>query len=172
VDAPNHLTDLDDASLKLLVDRHLPLELTVDDLIGWEAKDLKVTGGKNSRLKMAEQAFRKAHAAGVPIVFGSGATSAQIPHGIGADQFPYFVKWGMTPVQALQTAYLTAAAMLNYNWVDRIGSVEKGKFADLIAVAGNPLADLTEMQRVRFVMKGGLVVKNDLPARSPAAAVR
>jgi imidazolonepropionase-like amidohydrolase len=172
VDAPNHLTDLDDASLKLLVDKKLPLELTVDDLVGWEAKDLQVTGGKNSRLKMAEQAFRKAHAAGVPIVFGSGATSAQIPHGIGADQFPYFVKWGMTPVQALQTTYLNAATMLNYNWVDRIGSVEKGKFADLIAVAGNPLTDLTEMQRVRFVMKGGLVVRNDLPARSPAAAVR
>jgi imidazolonepropionase-like amidohydrolase len=172
VDAPNHLTDLDDASLKLLVDKHLPLELTVDDLVSLEAGDLKRTGGKNSRLRMAEQSFRKARAAGVPIVFGSGATSATIPHGIGADQFPYYVKWGMTPVQALQTAYLPAATMLNYNWVEQIGSVEKGKFADLIAVAGNPLADLTEMQRVRFVMKGGLVIKNDLPARSPTAAVR
>jgi len=78
----------------------------------------------------------------------------------------------MTPVQALQTAYLPAATMLNYNWVEQIGSVEKGKFADLIAVAGNPLVDLTEMQRVRFVMKGGLVVKNDLPARSNAAPVK
>jgi imidazolonepropionase-like amidohydrolase len=172
VDAPNHLTDLDDASLKLLVDKKLPLELTVDDLVSLEAGDLKRTGGKNSRLRMAEQAFRKARAAGVPIVFGSGATSATIPHGIGADQFPYYAKWGMTPAQALQTAYLPAAAMLNYNWVEQIGSVEKGKFADLIAVAGNPLADLTEMQRVRFVMKGGLLVRNDLPARSPAAAVR
>ena len=172
VDAPNHLTDLDDASLKLLVDKRLPLELTVDDLVSLEAGDLKKTNGKNSRLRMAEQAFRKARAAGVPIVFGSGATSATIPHGIGADQFPYYAKWGMTPAQALQTAYLPAAAMLNYNWVAQIGSVEKGKFADLIAVAGNPLADLTEMQRVRFVMKGGRVVRNDLPARSPAAAVR
>lgn len=172
VDAPNHLTDLDDASLKLLVDKRLPLELTVDDLVSLEPGDLKRTGGKNSRLRMAEQAFRKARAAGVPIVFGSGATSATIPHGIGADQFPYYAKWGMTPAQALQTAYLPAATMLNYNWVEQIGSVEKGKFADLIAVAGNPLADLTEMQRVRFVMKGGLLVRNDLPARSPAAAVR
>jgi imidazolonepropionase-like amidohydrolase len=172
VDAPNHLTDLDDASLKLLVDKKLPLELTVDDLVSLEAGDLKRTGGKNSRLRMAEQAFRKARAAGVPIVFGSGATSATIPHGIGADQFPYYAKWGMTPAQALQTAYLPAAAMLNYNWVEQIGSVEKGKFADLIAVAGNPLADLAEMQRVRFVMKGGLLVRNDLPARSPAAAVK
>ena len=52
--------------------------------------------------------------------------------------------------------------MLNYNWVDQIGSIEKGKFADIIAVAGNPLTDISEMQRVRFVMKGGFVVKKDL----------
>jgi len=161
VDAPNHLTDLDDASLKLLVDKRLPLELTVDDLVSLEPGDLKTTGGKNSRLKMAEQAFKKARAAGVPIVFGSGATSATIPHGIGADQFAYFVKWGMTPAQALQTAYLPAATMLNYHWEQQIGTIEKGKFADIIAVAGNPLMDVAEMQRVRFVMKSGLVVRND-----------
>ena len=57
--------------------------------------------------------------------------------------------------------FLPTATMLNYNWVDQIGSVEKGKFADLIAVAGNPLTDISEMQRVRFVMKGGVVVKKD-----------
>jgi imidazolonepropionase-like amidohydrolase len=58
--------------------------------------------------------------------------------------------------------YLPTAKMLNYNWVERIGSVEKGKFADLIAVAGNPLTDISEMQRVRFVMKGGWVVKQEI----------
>jgi imidazolonepropionase-like amidohydrolase len=161
VDAPNHLTDLDDASLKLLADKRLPLEMTVDDLVSLEPGDLKTTGGKNSRLKMAEQAFKKARAAGVPIVFGSGATSATIPHGIGADQFAYFVKWGMTSAQALQTAYLPAATMLNYHWEQHIGSIEKGKFADIIAVTGNPLMDVSEMQRVRFVMKGGFVVRTD-----------
>src|SRR5215203_2958469 len=167
VDAPNHLTDLDDASLKLLVDKKLPLEMTVDDLVSLEPGDLKTTGGRNSRLRMGEQAFKKARAAGVPIVFGSGATSATIPHGIGADQFAYFVKWGMTPAQALQSAYLPAAAMLNYRWDQQIGSIEKGKFADIIAVAGNPLVDVTEMERVRFVMKGGVMARNDLPMNMP-----
>jgi imidazolonepropionase-like amidohydrolase len=116
---------------------------------------------------MAEQAFKKARAAGVPFVFGSGATSADVPHGKQADQFPYFLKWGMTPTQAVQMPFLPTAAMLNYNWVDRIGSVEKGKFADVIAVAGNPLTDISELQRVRFVMKGGLVVKNEIAGVMP-----
>ena len=126
----------------------------------------KRTGGRNSRLKMAEQAFRKARAAGVTFVFGSGATSADVPHGRQADQFGYFVKWGLTPREALQMAFLPTATMLNYNWVSQIASIEKGKYADLIAVTGDPLTDVSEMQRVRFVMKGGVVVRNDV---APAA---
>ena len=96
------------------------------------------------------------------MAFGSGATSPAIPHGKQANQFAYFVKWGMTPAQALQTAYLPAARMLNYEWENEIGSLDKGKFADVIAVSGNPLVDPSEMERVKFVMKGGLIVKNDL----------
>jgi imidazolonepropionase-like amidohydrolase len=165
VDAPNHLTDLDDASLKLLLDKKLPFELTVDDLVALEPADLKKTGGRNSRLKMAEQAFKKAYAAGVPFVFGSGATSADVPHGRQADQFAWFIKWGMERVDALKMPFLPTARMLNYNVVDQIGSLEKGKYADIIAVAGNPLADISEMQRVRFVMKGGYVVRNELSSR-------
>ena len=165
VDAPNHLTDLDDASLKLLLDKKLPFELTVDDLVALEPADLKKTGGRNSRLKMAEQAFKKAHAAGVPFVFGSGATSADVPHGKQADQFAWFIKWGMERVDALKMPFLPTARMLNYNWESQIGSLEKGKYADIVAVSGNPLADISEMQRVRFVMKGGYVVKNELGTR-------
>ncbi len=74
-------------------------------------------------------------------MFGSGATSAAIPHGKQADQFAYYAKWGLTPAQALQTAYLPAARMLNYDWEKHIGTIEKGKFADIIAVSGNPLDD-------------------------------
>jgi imidazolonepropionase-like amidohydrolase len=162
VDAPNHLLELDQAGIKVLLEKKLPFEVTLDDLIGLEKEDLAATGGRNSRLKLAEQAFRRAIAAGVPIVFGSGATSAEIPHGKQANQFAYYAKWGLTPAQALQTAYLNAAHMLNYGIEKDIGTVEKGKFADIIAVVGNPLADVTEMERVRFVMKGGMVIRNDV----------
>ncbi|HLQ75896.1 MAG TPA: amidohydrolase family protein, partial [Terriglobia bacterium] len=62
---------------------------------------------------------------------------------------------------ALQTSYVAAANMLNYNWANQVGSIEKGKFADIIAVSGNPLQDVTEMERVKFVMKGGLIVRNE-----------
>jgi imidazolonepropionase-like amidohydrolase len=164
VDAPNHLLMLDDAGVKILLEKKLPYVPTVDDLVALEPADLKDTGGRNSRLRLLEQAFRKAVAAGIPIVFGSGATSVAIPHGKQADQFVYYAKWGLTPAQALQTAYLPAARMLNYDWENHIGSIEKGKFADIIAVSGNPLADITEMERVKFVMKGGTVVRNNLTA--------
>ena len=162
VDAPNHLLELDEAGIRVLLQKKLPFVVTLDDLIGLEKDDLRDTGGRNSRLRLAEQAFKRALAAGVPIVFGSGATSPAIPHGKQANQFAYYAKWGMTAAQALQTAYLPAAHMLNYNWDTQIGSIEKGKFADIIGVSGNPLMDVTEMERVKFVMKGGLVVRNDM----------
>jgi imidazolonepropionase-like amidohydrolase len=162
VDAPNHLLELDESGIKILLQKKLSFVVTLDDLIGLEKDDLRDTGGRNSRLRLAEQAFKRALAAGVPIVFGSGATSPAIPHGKQANQFAYYAKWGMTAAQALQTAYLPAAHMLNYDWDRQIGSIEKGKFADIIAVSGNPLADVSEMERVKFVMKGGLPVRNDL----------
>jgi imidazolonepropionase-like amidohydrolase len=162
VDAPNHLLELDDAGVKVLLQKKLPYVVTVDDLVVQEKDDLQATGGRNSRMRLLEQAFKRALAGGVPIVFGSGVTSPVIPHGKQADQFRYYTKWGMTPAQALQTTYLPAARMLNYGWEKQIGSLEKGKFADVIAVSGNPLTDVTEMERVKFVMKGGMVVRNDV----------
>src|SRR5213075_2257963 len=102
--------------------------------------------------------------AGIAQPFGSGAIGGDgpFPHGIQGDQFAMLVKLGRTPAQALQTSYIDAARALNYNWADRLGTIDKGKFADVIAVSGDPLSDITEMQRVKFVMKGGKVVKNDL----------
>jgi imidazolonepropionase-like amidohydrolase len=165
VDAPTHLLELDDAGVRTLLQKKLPFVCTLDDLIYQEKADLRDSGGKLSRLSLAEQAFKRALKAGVPIVFGSGATSAIIPHGVQANQFEYYVKWGMTPAQALQTSFLAAATMLNYHWEREIGSLEPGKLADVIAVAGDPLRDIAEMQHVRFVMKGGLVARDDLSKR-------
>jgi imidazolonepropionase-like amidohydrolase len=165
VDAPNHLLELDQDGIKVLLQKGLPFEATLDDLIALEKGDLEATGGRNSRMKLAEQAVRRAVAAGVPIVFGSGATSAAIPHGKQANQFAYYAKWGLTPAQTLQTAYLNAAHMLNYGIEKDIGTIEKGKFADVIAVSGNPLSDVSEMERVHFVMKGGTVIRNDFAGR-------
>ncbi len=67
---------------------------------------------------------------------------------------------GMTPARAIQSGTMVNAEVLG--WQDQIGSIDKGKYADLIAVSGDPLADITELQRVKFVMKGGKVIKNDL----------
>jgi imidazolonepropionase-like amidohydrolase len=162
VDAPNHLLELDETGIKVLLQKKLTFVPTIDDLIALEKPDMQETGGRNSRLKLMEQAFRRALAAGVTMAFGSGATSPAIPHGKQGNQFAYFVKWGMSPAQALQTAYLPAARMLNYGWDNEIATIEKGKFADIIAVSGNPLVDPGEMERVKFVMKGGLIAKNEL----------
>jgi imidazolonepropionase-like amidohydrolase len=171
VDATQHGNNLDDAMLKMLVEKKLPLVVTLDDLISLDEPDMRATGGRTSRLRMTEASFKKALAAGVPLPFGSGVTSAEIPHGKQGDQFAWLVKWGMTPAQALNTAFTVAANLLNYGWSDRLGTIEKGKYADLIAVSGNPLMDVTEMERVRFVMKGGVVVRNDL-ARGTATSSR
>jgi imidazolonepropionase-like amidohydrolase len=65
----------------------------------------------------------------------------------------------MSPSQAIQTATTVAAEMMG--WQDRIGSIEKGKFADIVAVSGDPLKDITELERVKFVMKGGQVIRDD-----------
>ena len=69
----------------------------------------------------------------------------------------------MTPARAIQAGTIINAEAMG--WADRIGSIEKGKYADLIAVSGDPLADITELQRVKFVMKGGKVIRNDVAAR-------
>ena len=167
VDLPMHMLDLykDEATFKMVLQKKLPVMMTIDDLAGLEALDKRLSGGKATRLSMGEQTFKKLLAAGVPLPFGSGAVPGAYPHGKQADQFAYFVKWGMTTTQALQTAFMTAANIFNYNWANRVGSIEKNKFADLIAVSGDPLTDISEMQRVKFVMKGGVIVRNDLMAR-------
>jgi imidazolonepropionase-like amidohydrolase len=156
VDVPTHGVDLDDASVKMLLEKKLPLTSTMFDLSIEDAQEVKRWG--TSRWRFMEKSFRKASAAGIVQPFGSGA--GPFPHGTQVDQFAYLVKWGKTPAQALQSAMTVAAQIMG--WQDQVGTVEKGKFADLVAVSGDPLADITEMSRITFVMKGGQVVRNDV----------
>ncbi len=108
--------------------------------------------------EVSEPNFRRAVAAGVKIGFGTGV--GPFPHGTQTKEFAYMVKFGMTPAQVIHAATIGDAQMMG--WDANIGSVERGKFADLVAVCGDPLADITELERVKFVMKGGQVLRNDL----------
>jgi len=91
---------------------------------------------------------------------GGGTDGSTNPHGTQTSEFEFLVKRaGMTPARAIQAGTRTNAEAMG--WQDRVGSIEKGKYADLIAVPGNPLSDITELQRVRFVMKGGKIVRQD-----------
>lgn len=99
--------------------------------------------------------FRKAFEAGVRMAFGSDG--AVYPHGDNGKQFAYMVEYGMTPMQAIQAATVHAAELIG--WPDSVGAIEAGRFADIIAVDGNPLENVRILEDVNFVMKGGVVYK-------------
>ncbi len=149
VDVPTHGLDLDDASLKMLLEKKLPLTVTMFDLSMDHAQEMKRFG--NSRWSLMEKSFKKALAAGVVLPFGSGA--GPFPHGTQKDQFAYLVKWGMTPVQALRSATTIAADLIG--WSADVGTIEKGTFGGIVAVAGDPLGDITELSGGTFVLEGG-----------------
>jgi imidazolonepropionase-like amidohydrolase len=118
----------------------------------WPADVLR----KNTETTATQRAgFRKAVAAGVRIAYGTD--SGVYPHGLNAMQLPYMVKYGLTPMQAIQSATISAAQLMQ--WDDRVGSIAPGKYADIIAVEGDGLADLRSFSKVGFVMKGGTVYK-------------
>jgi imidazolonepropionase-like amidohydrolase len=100
---------------------------------------------------------KKAFDAGVKVAFGTDA--AVYPHGLNAGEFHVYVKLGMTPLAAIQTATINASDLLGPKYL--VGSLEPGKFADVIAVDGDPTKDVTILEHVKFVMKGGAVYKND-----------
>jgi len=100
--------------------------------------------------------FRRAFEAGVRMAFGSDG--GVYPHGDNGKQFRYMVEYGMTPLQAIRAATTEAAELIG--WPDRVGVIEAGRFADIIAVDGDPLDDIGVLENVRFVMKGGKVYKD------------
>lgn len=105
----------------------------------------------------SEKNLQKAFQAGVKIALGTDA--AVYPHGLNAHELATYVKLGLTPLQAIQSATINDADLLG--WSDRVGTLEPGKWADIIAVNGDPLQDVATLQNVKFVMKGGQVFRNE-----------
>ena len=156
VQSIEHGVVLTDAEMKIMIDKGIYLVPTLYHYQLDRERDEKKYAG-HSVAEMSEASFRRAVKAGMRIAFGSGV--GPFPHGSQTKEFEYMVRFGMTPAQALRAATSEAARLMG--WEDRLGAIEVGKFADLVAVAGDPLNDISELERVQFVMKGGQVIRND-----------
>ena len=165
VDTIEHASYIDDEGIALAREHDVALSMDVYngdyiDTVGREQHWPEEFLRKNvETTEVQRQGFTRAHAAGVPIVFGSDA--AVFPHGLNARQFSIMVARGMTPMEAIKAASSVAAHYMG--WADRVGELEVGRYGDLIAVKGDPLKDVTLLQHVAVVIKGGLAFK--LPAR-------
>jgi imidazolonepropionase-like amidohydrolase len=153
-----HGIQLDDDAIRKMVAKGTYLVPTLSVYCcALEKADLAMSGGKTSRMAIHEISFKKALAAKVKIAFGTDA--GPFPHGTQAIEFEWMTRYGMSSLQAIQAATVNAADLMG--WADQIGAIEPGKFADIIAVDENPLEDIKQLEHVRFVMKGGSVVRND-----------
>jgi imidazolonepropionase-like amidohydrolase len=168
LDNIQHATAATDDDIREIVQKHLPITTTILDHRQDEPDDLK-QWAPYSRWCLVEVTWKKMLAAGVILGWGSGSapppgrvynTECNCSHGVQGEMFPVFVKWGASPVYTLRMATTVNAEIIHMS--DKLGTIEKGKFADMIAVSGDPLQDISEMQRVKFVMKGGAVIKNDM----------
>jgi imidazolonepropionase-like amidohydrolase len=164
-DSIEHGTEMDEESLRLFKRSGAYYVPTLSTVNGYlerlaanpNAYEPKVLEQIRWRIGITGQSLRKAHAAGVKIAFGTDAGVSK--HGRNADEFEFMVKHGMTPAQAIQAATVNAADLLGLS--REIGTLEPGKDADLIAVAGDPLQDVTVLKRIGFVMADGRVHKNE-----------
>lgn len=166
-----HGSLIDDEAIEMMAERgtYLVADIYCGDYIaeegrrrGWPAETLR----KNEETTdVQREGFEKAVKAGVKIAFGTD--SGVYPHGWNGRQLPYMVRYGMTSMQALQSATIVAAELMG--WEERIGSVEPGKLADLVAAEGDALEDVARFTDVSFVMKGGEVLKGPGPAPPSAA---
>jgi imidazolonepropionase-like amidohydrolase len=163
-DTIEHAFGLDQEQARMMVAKGLYYDPTLVRYIEpyMDDNDARNTGGKYRMIPIFEKAVTMAALTkGMKIMVGSGADGATYAHGTQALDFEALVKHaGMSPARVLESGTIVNAEALG--WQNQIGSIEKGKYADLIAVSGDPLADITELQRVQFVMKGGKIIRNDL----------
>jgi imidazolonepropionase-like amidohydrolase len=163
VDSIEHGSYIDDAGIAAMREHGTYLVPTLY-LGDWMIENAGLTHLPPPLLAKAQEvipAARKniahAFASGVKVAFGTDA--AVYPHGLNAHEFAVMLKLGLTPLQAIQAATINAADLLG--WSGKVGSLEPGAWADIIAVDGDPVKDVTTLERVKFVMKGGEVVKNE-----------
>ena len=157
VDSIEHGNYIADEDMKAMVAHGTFYVPTI--YVGADVAEGRAAAGAPVWMKMLsihEETFRRAMKAGVKIAFGTDAGGFAWTVN-PAKEFAYMVKWGMTPAQALRSATTSAAELLG--WSDQVGSIEAGKFADIVAVPGDPLADVSQLEKVDFVMKGGKVYK-------------
>jgi len=164
IDSIEHSSLIDDEGIALAKQHgtYLVFDIYNDDFIlqeGAKVGMLPESIEKEKKLgRLQRENFRKAFQAGAKIAFGTDA--GVYPHGDNAKQFGKMVEWGMKPLDAIQAATTHAADLMG--WSERVGSLEKGRYADLIAVEGDPLSNVKILEDVKFVMKGGVVVRNDI----------
>ena len=164
-DTIEHAWALSQEQADMMAARHLYFDPTIVRYTEpyMDDNDSRNTGGKFRMIPIIERAVSMAIATpGLKIMVGSGVDGATFVHGTQALEFEALVRRGMSAVRAIQSGTMINAEAMG--WQDKIGSIERGKYADLVAVSGDPLADITELQRVKFVMKGGRIVRNDFSA--------
>ena len=163
VDSIEHGSYLDDAGIAAMKQHGTYLVPTLY-LGDWFMENAPKTGVPPAMLAKAKEvmpAARKniAHAFASGVKVGFGTDAAVYPHGLNAHEFAVMVQLGLTPLQAIQAATVNDADLLG--WSDKVGVLEPGHYADIIAVDGDPLQDVTTLEKVKFVMKGGLVYKSE-----------
>lgn len=161
VDSVEHASLVDDEGIRLAVEHNVAFSMDIynGDWIAVEYRKQNLPEEflrKNDETMLAQrQNFRKAHDAGVSIVFGTD--SGVYPHGMNAIQFRYMVEWGMTEMEAIKAATSISARVMR--WDDRVGTLQKGFYGDLVAVKGDPLSDIRKLENIEVVIKGGLLFK-------------
>ena len=167
IDSIEHSSLIDDEGIALAKQHgtYLVFDIYNDDYIlqeGAKVGMLPESIEKEKKIgRQQRENFRKAFQAGAKMAFGTD--SGVYPHGDNAKQFAKMVEWGMKPLDAIQAATLNAADLIGLG--SKAGALETGHFADVIAVSGDPLVNVRELESVRFVMKGGVVARNDFAAK-------
>ena len=167
INSIEHSSLIDDEGIALAKQHgtYLVFDIYNDDFIlqeGAKAGMLPESIEKEKKIgRLQRENFRRAFQSGAKIAFGTDA--GVYPHGDNAKQFGKMVEWGMKPIDAIQAATIRAADLIG--WSGKVGVLEPEHYADIIAVSGDPLADVRVLESVKFVMKGGAVLRNDFGAK-------